>query len=127
MSQPRSRMPREARTIEAMIRIYCQAHHARGLTPPERHLCTSCADLLAYARVRLAKCPYQESKPTCAKCPIHCYRGGRRDEVRTVMRYAGPRMMLRHPYLAVQHLLDRFRKPLPRNNTRSSTKQTPRE
>jgi hypothetical protein len=28
------------------------------------------------------------------------------DKIRTVMRYAGPRMLLRHPILAIGHLLD---------------------
>ncbi|MCG7955581.1 MAG: nitrous oxide-stimulated promoter family protein, partial [Candidatus Thiodiazotropha endolucinida] len=27
-----------------------------------------------------------------------------------VMRYAGPRMLLRHPLLSLYHLLDKFRK-----------------
>ena len=27
------------------------------------------------------------------------------------MRYAGPRMTYRHPYLAARHLMDRRRKP----------------
>jgi len=31
--------------------------------------------------------------------------------VSQVMRYAGPRMLLRHPLLAVRHLLDERRKP----------------
>jgi hypothetical protein len=29
-----------------------------------------------------------------------------RQKVRQVMRYAGPRMLLRHPVLAIRHLLD---------------------
>ena len=38
-----------------------------------------------------------------------------RERVRVTMRYAGPRMMLHHPILAVAHLLDGRRKapPLP--------------
>jgi hypothetical protein len=34
-----------------------------------------------------------------------------REAVREVMRYAGPRMALRHPILAFLHLLDGFVKP----------------
>jgi hypothetical protein len=34
-----------------------------------------------------------------------------RERIRTVMRYAGPRMALRHPLLALAHLLDSLRKP----------------
>lgn len=85
-----------------MIGMYCRDKHgaARG------ELCAECADLQAYAMFRIDKCPYCEDKPTCANCPIHCYKKDRREEVRRVMRYAGPRIMLRHPILAVLHQLD---------------------
>ncbi len=95
------RLARERRTISVMIQIYCQgSHHSNG------HLCPECEQLAAYAMQRLDKCPFQAAKPTCAKCPIHCYRPAMRQQVRQVMRYAGPRMMLRHPFLAILHSLD---------------------
>jgi hypothetical protein len=59
---------------------------------------------------RLDTCPFQAGKTTCAKCPIHCYKPDMREQVRTVMRYAGPRMLLRHPILALWHLVDGVRK-----------------
>ena len=99
------RMQREASTIEAMIRIYCRHHHHGKKTP-----CEECVKLLAYARKRLAKCPFQEKKTTCGKCPIHCYKPAMRERVRVVMRYAGPRMLFRHPFMAVLHSLDGLRK-----------------
>jgi hypothetical protein len=34
-----------------------------------------------------------------------------REQVKTVMRYSGPRMSYRHPYLAMRHLLDRRKGP----------------
>ena len=102
-------MTREARTLEAMIRIYCRGHHAtRG-----KSLCTECADLQAYAGLRLEKCPFQEAKTTCAKCPVHCYRPEMRVRVRQVMRYAGPRMLFRHPILALLHLVVDGKRALP--------------
>lgn len=113
------RMQRERETIAAMIRIYCRAHHA----PQGRELCESCQALLAYAHARLAKCPFQENKPTCARCPIHCYRPDQRDQIRDVMRYAGPRMILRHPRLALLHLLDGLRKPDTGKMVRAGTQQ----
>jgi Nitrous oxide-stimulated promoter len=95
------RMTREARTLEAMIGIYCRDRHGtRG-----DDLCPDCADLLSYAGQRLEKCPFQEHKTTCAKCPVHCYKPARREQIRAVMRYAGPRMMFRHPVLAFYHLV----------------------
>ncbi len=62
--------------------------------------------LFEYASYRLAKCPYGEEKPTCQKCPIHCYTRDKREQMQEVMRFAGPRMLLSHPILAVRHLLD---------------------
>jgi hypothetical protein len=35
-----------------------------------------------------------------------------RDQVKAVMRYAGPRMLWRHPVLAIAHLIDQ-RRPAP--------------
>ena len=109
-------MTREAHTIEAMIGIYCRDHHGtRG-----GDLCTGCADLLGYAGLRLDKCPFQENKTTCAKCPVHCYKPARREQIRAVMRYAGPRMMFRHPKLAFYHLVIDSRREKPGRATRKS-------
>jgi predicted amidophosphoribosyltransferase len=94
-------MERERRTIEAMIRLYCERVHSTN-----NGLCAECDDLRAFAELRLSKCPFQEEKPTCASCPIHCYKPDRREQIRAVMRYSGPRMMLKHPILAVRHMLD---------------------
>jgi hypothetical protein len=103
-SSPRLR--REAHTVAAMIRRYCRdRHHTTD------GLCPECAELLAYARRRLARCPFQEGKTTCGKCPVHCYAPGMRARIRDVMRYAGPRMLFSHPLLAFMHLLDGLRKP----------------
>jgi hypothetical protein len=92
------RLRRERRTIDAMIGIYCRHHHGTG---PD--FCGSCGDLAKYAAERLDRCPFGADKPTCANCKVHCYRAEMRERVRTVMRYAGPRMLLRHPVLAVMH------------------------
>jgi hypothetical protein len=110
------RVRREQRTMRVMIRMYCVAHH-QGLPvtsetePPSRSrarngLCHECAALLDYSSRRIESCRYGDGKPTCAQCPVHCFRPETRDHVRAVMRYSGPRMTLRHPYLAVRHLLD---------------------
>ena len=105
-------MRREAATIEAMIGKYCRDLHQSGRGGS---LCPDCAGLLDYARQRLERCPYQEGKTTCGKCPIHCYRREMRGKVRKVMRYAGPRMLLKHPLLALMHSIDGLRrKPVKR-------------
>lgn len=94
------RLGREKRTIRKMTRIYCKAHHQT-----KEGLCEECRTLLSYALERIDRCPYQEEKPLCSACPIHCYAPAMREKIRQVMRFAGPRMLLRHPILAVLHLL----------------------
>lgn len=94
-----------------MVSMYCHASHAPAqdaLHHPQ-DLCADCAALLDYASDRIDACRFGEHKPTCARCAVHCFRAGERDRIRSVMRYAGPRMTLRHPYLAVRHLMDRRR------------------
>ncbi len=102
------RLRREYRTIESMFRIWCADHHADRSTA--RGLCAECETLLAYAGQRLVKCPYGEDKPTCNHCPVHCYKRTQREQVREVMRYAGPRMPLRHPWQALLHVFDKLRR-----------------
>ena len=41
-----------------------------------------CEQFLAYVHRRLEKCPYGEAKPTCARCPIHCYKARERETAR---------------------------------------------
>jgi hypothetical protein len=107
------RLTREQRTVEVMVRMYCRDHHSRGAgsgvtrVSLKKELCPACASLVEYSNRRVAKCRYEELKPTCARCTTHCFRRSEREQIRAVMRYAGPRMTLRHPYLAVLHLLDR--------------------
>lgn len=113
-----ARLARELTTMRAMLRIGCRDRHAAAERDADG-LCAGCAALLDYARKRLAGCPYGTEKPTCANCQIHCYGPQQREAVRDVMRYAGPRMMLRHPYLSLMHVVDGRRPapPKPRGRT----------
>jgi len=103
------RRARELKTIEAMLRMYCRGHgHPKG-----EPLCTVCAELCEYATRRLERCVFGDAKPTCSNCVVHCYTAGMRERIRAVMRWAGPRMLLRHPILGVAHMLDEH-KPVPK-------------
>jgi hypothetical protein len=103
-----ARLTREWQTMLAMVRIYCRDHHH-----PADGLCAECEQFLSYANARLERCRFGEEKPTCAKCPVHCYQRDRREQARVVMRYAGPRMMWEHPVMSLRHWLDKFR-PAPK-------------
>ena len=93
------RLLRELRTLEKMAAIYCRDRHGSP-----SGLCPECAALMTYAAKRLAVCPFGEDKPVCAKCKVHCYGPASREQVHTIMRCAGPRMMLQHPWLALGHV-----------------------
>jgi len=94
-------LARERRTVAAMVGLYCRGQHSPGARP-----CAECAALLDYALLRIEGCPFGSGKPVCSKCRVHCYRADQRERIRRVMRYAGPRMLLAHPLLALLHLVD---------------------
>ncbi len=101
------RILKEFNTVKLMIGMYCRDHHpgtADGL-------CQSCRELTDYAYQRLNDCPFQAKKTVCSKCPVHCYKAQMRARIRTVMRYAGPRMLYRHPGMALEHALAGLRRP----------------
>jgi len=88
-----------------MVRHYCRLHHGGS-----EELCDDCRQLLDYAARRLDRCPFQEGKTTCARCPVHCYKPAMRKNVRMVMGAIGPRMILTNPLMALRHLRDGLRK-----------------
>lgn len=98
---------REIRTLGHLIGLYCRKHHHSSTG-----LCDECRSLWEYSAGRVEKCPYGERKGACSHCPIHCYANNRREQIRQVMRYAGPRILIRHPVEAFFHLLMMHRKGL---------------
>ena len=93
--------------MRAMVTMHCGARHG-----VHDGLCPDCEALMTYATRRLDRCVFGDDKPTCANCTVHCYNAPMREAMRTVMRYAGPRMLWRHPLLAIAHIRD-GRRPAP--------------
>ncbi len=93
----RSRIDEEKVTVSRMIALYCRKKHR------QKELCTSCKELHDYAMQRLDRCTFGNNKTICAKCPVHCYKPERREQIREVMVYAGPKMLLYYPWLALLH------------------------
>lgn len=132
---------REQEIVSQMIALYCKGNHStrhsaplrerggemqqlregvapRGRSSGERwDLCPECAELEAYARARSERCPFMEEKTFCSNCTVHCYRPEMRERIRTVMRYAGPRMLFHHPVMAIRHMIESQRE---RRRVRSS-------
>jgi len=94
---------REIRTARTMIGMFCRRFHGK-------RSCRNCDALLAYVEERIAKCPYGALKPACSQCRTHCYQEEMRQRIQEVMRFAGPRMLYRHPLMALRHLLNKRRR-----------------
>ena len=97
-AKEKTKREQEKETIEYMIRYYCHKKHK------EKGLCEECSRLLEYANQRIDKCPFMESKTFCSNCKVHCYNKDMREKIREVMRYAGPRMLLHKPIMALRHV-----------------------
>ncbi len=96
------------KTLKVVITLYCNAHHRER----EKHtngLCVECQQVHQYALEKLRKCPYGVVKPNCPKCPIHCYSKEMRRKMKVIMRYSGPRMIVRYPVLSLYHLFNNYR------------------
>lgn len=94
-----NRIDREKKVITLMISSFCKKHHhATGL-------CFYCDELRLYAFTRIDKCRFKADKPNCNDCKVHCFGKDKREQVREVMRYAGPRMLINHPVTAFRHIL----------------------
>jgi hypothetical protein len=86
------------RTIEAMIRIYCRSHH-------QQDICKECGIVMNYAMARIEKCIYGPEKPACNKCKVHCYSPKMKEKVKEIMRFSGPKMIYKHPIMALHHII----------------------
>lgn len=93
---------KEKRIVSLMIGIYCHGRHKT----PRGSFCPECEQLREYAHKRSDLCRFMETKTFCSKCSVHCYKPDMRDKIRTVMRYAGPRMIIYYPIEAVHHFFE---------------------
>ncbi|MHA2006743.1 MAG: nitrous oxide-stimulated promoter family protein [Promethearchaeota archaeon] len=101
----KSALEKEKEIVHAMIKMYCKNFHVSN-----EIACQECTNLATYAETRLKNCKYGEEKPTCANCPIHCYKPDMREQIKKVMRYSGPRMMYTHPIMGFRYLFKKFKK-----------------
>ncbi|MDI6712899.1 MAG: nitrous oxide-stimulated promoter family protein [Anaerosomatales bacterium] len=111
---------RDVKTLGDFVHIYCAGHHRdrarHAVQTPAAALgvygrrvpvaCEECEAHLAYGEKRRALCP-KAPKPFCAHCDTHCYKPDEREWQRQMMRYSGPRSVLRgHALDAIRHALE---------------------
>lgn len=90
----------EKTVVSKMIHLYCKkVHHTK------EGLCPQCEALERYTHTRSDHCPFMENKTFCANCRVHCYRPDMREQIRTVMRFSGPRMLFVEPKMTIRHVI----------------------
>ncbi len=92
----------DSNTVETMIKIYCQGNHGTL-----GDVCDECLELTEYASSKLKNCKFGEKKPVCGKCTVHCYKPEMREKIKRVMRYAGPRMVYKHPIMMFKYIINK--------------------
>lgn len=101
--QVQNKREKEKQIVDLMIHLYCRKKHK---TVEKHHgLCEECEKLRDYAAMRVDKCPFMETKTFCSNCRVHCYKPQMREDIRNVMRFAGSRMLLYHPVMAIRHVI----------------------
>lgn len=94
---------REQQIVEEMIRLYCRKHH-EGYDRKTGRMCLVCRQISDYARLRIEKCPFMETKTFCGNCSVHCYQPEMREKIRQMICFSGPGMLRYHPALALWHV-----------------------
>ena len=94
----------EVKTIRIMTEMYCRAHHGT-----REGMCPECEEFYLYAVKRIACCPFGDKKPVCGKCKIHCFGKGFKEKAKEIMAFSGPKLIYKHPWLSMRHLIALFR------------------
>ena len=104
------RIDKDRRTLEAIGRIYCAAHHD-SLFKDSAGLCGSCRQTVERTLERTVSCPFGH-EGNCQDCDIQCQRGEDQRRIREIMRYSAPRMAFTHPLMTIDYLRKKARKRL---------------
>jgi len=94
------------KTIKLMIDIYCSGKHGTE----DGELCRRCAEMKNYMYKRIELC--KKEKAFCGRCEYHthCYAGEPGSLVRDLMRYSGPRLMIKKPVAVLKYLVSGMKK-----------------
>ena len=102
-----SRTERDRKTLEAIGCIYCHGTHS-GMVRDANGLCPECRETVETTLQRTIVCPYGHVG-NCQDCTLHCQRGDAQRRIKEMMRYAAPRMAVRHPLMTAEYLRKKLR------------------
>ena len=94
---------KDLKLVFNFVRIYCGSRHGdqvktniqvENITVKETLLCDECAKVACHSLAKRRNCPL-ELKPSCKKCPVHCYGRDYRARIREIMAFSGRLMILR--------------------------------
>ena len=97
-----SNTEKDRRILEAIGRIYCKGNHA-GRAKDAAGMCPECRGVIEQTLARAEACPHGH-EGNCQDCATPCQRGEAQQRIKAIMRYAAPRMMFRHPLMALDYL-----------------------
>ncbi len=97
---------KEREVVHTMIELYCSKYHGK------KELCHTCKKLLDYSSLKIDNCPFMDEKTFCSKCSVHCYDEYMRDQIKKVMRFSGPRMIVYYPLMTIDHIFQSLRDKL---------------
>ena len=100
------KIDKDRRVLEAMGSIYCQGNHSDA-QKDEGGMCPEVPHDHRADAFRAASCPYGH-EGNCQDCK-HTVSAAMLTRIRAIMRYAAPRMMVRHPIMVLEYLRKKLR------------------
>lgn len=98
-----NRIDQEKETLREMVTLYCR-YRLKAKSMPESY-----EQLVDYAFRRLERCRWGTKKPNCHQCKIHCYAPDKRKQMREIMKWTGPKMIIYAPMKAMRYLINSMR------------------
>lgn len=99
----------DQRTLEAMGHLYCRAHHA-ATNRDSTGLCADCRNVVETTLQRTRACPHGHHH-NCEDCATKCHSEECAKQIRALMAYSAPRMLLKHPLMTLRYLSRKLNAP----------------
>lgn len=85
--------------LDIMFDIYIKDHESEK---------DSMESLRLYSHNRLENCQNKDKRNFCSSCSIRCFSKNRREDIKRVMKYSGPRLIFYRPLALLRHTFNHF-------------------